>query len=60
MAKKIAAKVKKSKKIEAYCVRCKEKQIMEKPHEVKMKNGRAAVKGECPECGTGMFKIGGM
>lgn len=25
--------------------------------EVTMANGRKAMKGKCPECGTGMFKI---
>jgi len=27
--------------------------------EVTMKNGRKALKGTCPKCGTGMFKITG-
>jgi len=25
--------------------------------EVTMKNGRKAMKGKCPTCGTGMFRI---
>jgi predicted RNA-binding Zn-ribbon protein involved in translation (DUF1610 family) len=25
--------------------------------EVILKNGRKAVKGKCPDCGTGMFRI---
>lgn len=44
---------------QAYCVKCKKKQEMKNPKEVTMKNGRKAAKGECPECGTKMFKIGG-
>jgi hypothetical protein len=32
---------------------------MENAKEVKLKNGRAAMKGNCPKCKTGMFKIGG-
>ena len=47
-----------AKEVEAYCVKCKAKRVMEKPKEVTMKNGRPAQKGKCPECGTGMFKIG--
>tara|TARA_R110001583_G_scaffold42733_2_gene135828 strand:- start:1786 stop:1890 length:105 start_codon:yes stop_codon:yes gene_type:complete len=27
--------------------------------ETTMKNGRKAMKGKCPECGTGMFRIMG-
>ncbi|MBN3033788.1 MAG: hypothetical protein JW873_06800 [Candidatus Saganbacteria bacterium] len=42
-----------------YCVKCKKKQEMKNPKAVTMKNGRKAMKGECPDCGTKMFKIGG-
>lgn len=42
-----------------YCVKCKAKQEMKDAKEVTMKNGRKAMKGECPKCGTKMFKIGG-
>ncbi len=45
----------------AYCVKCKEKREMEDAKEVEMKGKgktkRRALKGKCPECGTGMFKI---
>ena len=40
-----------------YCVKCKSKKIMKDEQKVTMKNGRAAMKGKCPECGTGMYKI---
>ena len=43
---------------EAYCVKCKGKQEMKDAQEIKMKNGRPAVTGTCPVCGTKMFKIG--
>lgn len=43
---------------EAYCVKCKAKRIMNEPKEVTMKNGKPAVKGTCPTCGTVMFRIG--
>ncbi|HOP43211.1 MAG: DUF5679 domain-containing protein [Flavobacteriales bacterium] len=43
--------------VEAYCVKCKAKRDMKNAAEVTMKNGRKAMKGTCPTCGTGMFKI---
>ena len=42
---------------EAYCVKCKAKREMKNAAEVTMANGRKAMKGVCPTCGTGMFKI---
>jgi Zn finger protein HypA/HybF involved in hydrogenase expression len=45
--------------MEAYCVKCKAKKEMKDANEVTMKNGRQAMKGVCPECGTGMFRIMG-
>lgn len=44
--------------VEAYCVKCKAKQIMKDPKEITMKNGRPATSGVCPVCGTKMFRIG--
>jgi hypothetical protein len=42
---------------EGYCVKCKaKKEIVDAVEEV-MKNGRRAIKGKCPTCGTVMFKI---
>jgi len=43
--------------MEAYCVKCKAKKEMKDPQEVTLKNGRKAVKGKCPDCGTVMFRI---
>ena len=43
--------------MEAYCVKCKSKREMTNANEVTMKNGRKAMKGTCPSCGTGMFRI---
>jgi len=43
---------------EAYCVKCRTKRTMKNEEAVTMKNGKPATKGECPECGTKMFKIG--
>ena len=44
---------------EAYCVKCKAKKEMKDAEEVTMKNGRNAMKGKCPDCGTGMYRIMG-
>ncbi|HSA76431.1 MAG TPA: DUF5679 domain-containing protein [Nitrosarchaeum sp.] len=41
-----------------YCVKCKTTREMKSPKNTKMKNGRPAVKGSCPKCGTGMYRIG--
>ena len=43
-----------------YCVKCRKKQEMKDPKEVKIKGKggpRRAMKGVCPVCGTGMFRI---
>ena len=42
---------------EGYCVKCKAKRTVSNGQQVKMANGRPALKGVCPVCGTGMFKI---
>jgi ssDNA-binding Zn-finger/Zn-ribbon topoisomerase 1 len=46
-----------------YCVKCKAKQEMKNEKEIEMKGKggvkRAAVTGECPVCGTKMFRIMG-
>jgi len=42
---------------EGYCVKCKAKKEIIGAVEETMKNGRKAIKGKCPTCGTVMFKI---
>jgi hypothetical protein len=42
---------------EGYCVKCKAKKEISDAVEETMKNGRKAIKGRCPTCGTVMFKI---
>lgn len=42
---------------EGYCVKCKAKREIADGVEEIMKNGRRAIKGKCPTCGTVMFKI---
>lgn len=44
--------------VEAYCVKCRKKTEIKDPVETKLKNGRPAVKGKCPKCGTNVFRIG--
>jgi len=46
--------------ITAYCVQCRAKIQVKDPIETKLKNGRPAVKGSCPRCGTTVFRIGKM
>lgn len=46
--------------VQGYCMKCKAKKEMVDAKQVKMKNGRDAIKGKCPTCGTKMFKIGKM
>src|SRR5260221_639581 len=42
---------------EGYCVKCKAKKEIVDGVEETMKNGRKAIEGKCPTCGTVMFKI---
>ena len=43
--------------MEAYCVKCKKMTEMKDGQSVTMKNGRKAMKGKCPACGTGLYRI---
>lgn len=43
--------------MDGYCVKCKAKKEMKDAEKVSMKNGRPAMKGKCPDCGTGMYRI---
>jgi len=42
-----------------YCVKCRAKKEVDNPERITMKNGKPALRGTCPDCGTRMFKIGG-
>ena len=47
---------------EAYCVKCRAKREMSDTEEVTMEGRggkKKAMKGKCPECGTGMYRIMG-
>jgi Domain of unknown function (DUF5679) len=43
---------------EGYCVKERKKVEILNPQQVTMKNGRPAIQGTCPDCGTKIFKIG--
>jgi hypothetical protein len=43
---------------EGYCVKERKKVEIQNPQQVTMKNGRPAIQGVCPDCGTKIFKIG--
>lgn len=44
--------------MEGYCVKCKQKRIMNEEKKITMKNGKPATQGICSTCGTKMFRIG--
>ena len=41
-----------------YCLKCRGKTDTLEAHEVVLKNGRAAVTGQCAACGTRKFRMG--
>ncbi len=42
---------------EAYCVKCREKREMQYAQRIVTKNGRNALEGTCPVCGTKLFRF---
>ena len=44
---------------EAYCVKDKKKVEIKNPQQITMKNGKPAISGVCPDCGSKVFRIGG-
>lgn len=44
--------------MEAYCFKCRAKRQIKNPKKITLKNGRPATQGECPVCGTKVFRIG--
>ncbi len=44
--------------VEAYCFKCKNKRNMNNPQAVYNKAGAPATRGQCPECGTSMYRTG--
>ena len=45
--------------MQGYCVKCKEKKDIKDAKQIETKNGRPAVQGACPTCGTKITVIGG-
>ena len=46
-----------AKNAEGYCVRCKKHVRIKDAEPVTMKNGRRAMRGKCPDCDCGMYRI---
>jgi len=44
--------------VQMFCVKCRAKKEIKDTQKVTMKNGKPAMKGKCPDCGTGTFRIG--
>jgi DNA-directed RNA polymerase subunit RPC12/RpoP len=44
--------------LQAYCMKCRKKAELQVARFVKMKNGKPATEGVCPDCGTKVFRIG--
>jgi hypothetical protein len=44
--------------MQAYCLKCRTKREMRNAKPTTLKNGRPATQGECPVCGTKMYRIG--
>jgi RNase P subunit RPR2 len=44
--------------MQAYCMKCRKKVEVNNPQAVTLKNGRPAIQGTCPSCGTKVFRIG--
>ncbi len=41
--------------VQGFCVKCRRKVEIKNPKEVTLKNGRKAIKGKCPRCGTTVY-----
>lgn len=46
-----------NKMTEGRCMKCKAQVEIKNPKDEVMKNGMKAIKGECPKCGTKVFRI---
>lgn len=45
--------------VQAYCVKDRKMVDMNNAQQITLKNGRSAMQGTCPECGTKVTRIGG-
>lgn len=55
--KTVAVSAQSATQVEAYCVKCRQKRMMQNAARVVTKNGRAAMEGQCPVCGTKLFRF---
>jgi DNA-directed RNA polymerase subunit RPC12/RpoP len=46
--------------VQGYCLKCKKQVDIVGASQITMKNGKPAITGTCPNCGTKIFKIGKM
>ena len=46
--------------VKGWCMKCHAEREIGDAKQVKMKNGRPAIKGKCTKCDCGMYKIGKM
>lgn len=44
--------------LQAYCMKCKAKRDLQQPQAIYNKAGAPATRGQCPECGTAMYRTG--
>ena len=44
--------------VTGYCLKDKKNVEIKDPQNITMKNGKPAITGTCPNCGTKIFKIG--
>lgn len=44
--------------VTGYCLKDKRQVEIQNPQNITMKNGKPAITGTCPHCGTKIFKIG--
>ena len=43
--------------METYCFKCRARREIQNPQLITLKNGRPATQGDCPSCGTRVFRI---
>jgi hypothetical protein len=46
--------------VQGYCVKERKKVMIENAVQTTMKNGKPAITGVCPDCGTKVFRIGAL
>jgi hypothetical protein len=44
--------------MQAYCFKCRAKREIKNARNITLKNGKPAIQGICPVCGTKVFRMG--